>query len=78
MKITFVEDNKSKTAWENIKNGAIFSDGDPIDYFMKIEDIADQRDNIFNAVYLKTGQLTGFMPDCRVKIVDAELVVKER
>jgi hypothetical protein len=77
MKVTFIENDKIKTVWENIGEGIVFSHGNPVEYFMKVEEISDQRDNVFNSVNLATGELVGFMPDCRVKIVDAHLMVKE-
>ncbi len=76
MKVTIVDNGKNKTRWDYIEIGTVFRDGPPDDYFMKIEEIYDEYN--FNAVNLKTGQLIGFMEDYYVKVVDAELVVKER
>jgi hypothetical protein len=78
MKVTIVDNGKNKTRWDYIEIGTVFRDGPPDDYFMKIEEIYDARENHFNAVNLKTGELIGFMEDFYVKVVDAELVVKER
>jgi hypothetical protein len=78
MKVTIVDNGKNKTRWDYVEAGAVFRDGPPDDYFVKTEEIYDASEDHFNAVNLKTGQLVGFMPDCFVKIVDAELVVKER
>jgi hypothetical protein len=78
MKVTIVDNGKNKTRWDYVEIGAVFRDGPPDDYFMKIEEIYDASENYFNAVSLATGELVVFMPDCFVKIVDAELLVKER
>ena len=78
MKVTIVDNGKNKIPWDYVEIGAVFRDGPPDDYFMKIEEIYDASENYFNAVSLATGELIVFMPDYRVKIVDAELVVKER
>jgi hypothetical protein len=80
MKVTIVENDKNKTDWNNVGIGVIFCDGHNYfhNYFMKVEEIYDASENYFNAVSLATGELIVFMPDCRVKIVDAELLVKER
>jgi hypothetical protein len=78
MKVTIVDNGKNKIPWDYVEIGAVFRDGPPDDYFMKIEEIYDASENYFNAVSLAAGELVVFMPDYRVKIVDAELVVKER
>ncbi len=76
MKITVLENENNKTHWEHINIGVVFHDGH--NYFMKVEETYDEDNEHINAVNLATGELVGFMPDCRVKIVDAHLMVKEK
>ncbi len=78
MKVTIIENVKNKTPWNYVEIGAVFRTDNPSDYFVKTEEIYDARENHFNAANLKTGELVGFMPDSYVKVVDAELMVKER
>ena len=76
MKVTIIENDKNKTGWDYIEIGVIFRDGP--NYFMKVEETYDEDKELINAVNLTTGELVGFMSDYYVKVIDAELVVKER
>ena len=75
MKITVLENENNKAHWEHINIGVVFRDGH--NYFMKVEETYNEDNEHINAVNLATGELVRFMPDCRVKIVDAHLMVKE-
>jgi len=77
MKVTIVDNSKNKTPWYMIEAGVVFSTDNIRDYYIKINEICDGEDQPFNAVNLSTGEPVRFMTDY-VKVIDAELVVKER
>jgi len=77
MKITR-NTTKSLTSWDYVGIGQTFVErhGGPV--FLKTEGLlAQDPDDLYNAVNLETGELVGFMEDCEVLIVKSELTVEE-
>ena len=77
MKITRNTD-KSLTSWDYVGIGQTFVERPGGYVFLKTDEFFDQRNDVhFNAVNLETGELVGFMEDCKVLIVKSELTVEE-
>ena len=63
-----------KTDFCNISAGAIFKYKDV--YLMKIMEIEDTNEDIFNAINLEIGDCYCFQPCDKVEVIDAELIIK--